>query len=41
METITEETLYQTDTLEGLTVEEAFEIVRNDLKAIYNIKDAV
>lgn len=41
METMTEDILYQTDTLEGLTVEEAFEIVRNDLKAIYNIKDAV
>ena len=41
METMTEDILCQVDTAEGLTVEEAFEIVRNDLKAIYGKGDAV
>lgn len=41
METLMEDVVPQVNIAQDLTVEEAYEMVCKDLKAIYNIKDAV
>ena len=41
METLMEDVVPQVNIAHDLTVEEAYEMVCKDLKAIYNIKDAV
>ena len=41
METVIDEIKTQVDRTVGLTVEEAYEAVCNELKSIYKIKDAI
>ena len=41
METMIDEIKTQVDRTVGLTVEEAYEAVCNELKSIYKIKDAI